>query len=32
MGKLEDLSRRMVEDTDTEKFMNPKKISEVLGV
>lgn len=32
MDNLENLSRRMVEETDTDRFMNPKKIAEVVGV
>jgi len=32
MDNLETLSRRMVEETDCDKFMNPRRIAEVIGV
>lgn len=32
MDNVENLSRRMVEETGHDKFMNPRKIAEVIGV
>lgn len=32
MNDLENISRRMVEETNQDKFMNPKAISDAVGI